>query len=118
MNKIALSLGVAAMLVTGLAQALQTESRTARIASCESAKPAQIVSMIKNDFLQNRLPRWADDKKLLGTSTPVVWVQDDQIVQNGDSWQIPLKVRGTKVDRTYTVKVDCKAGDLEYSLPQ
>lgn len=118
MNRIALSIGVAAMLAVGAAQAQQTESRMAKIAGCEGAKADQLIAMVKNDFLQNRLPRWADDKKLLGTSTPVVWVQQDQVVQNGDDWQIPLTVRGTKVDRNYTVKIDCKAGDLAYSQPQ
>lgn len=119
MNKIALSVtGLVFAFSAGVAQAQQSEQRVVTIANCEQTTATQLSTMVKNDFLQNLLPRWADDKNLLGTSTPVVWVNQDQVTQNGNDWQLLLTVRGTKIDKTYTVKVDCKAGKLEYSHPQ
>ncbi|NLS55631.1 protein YebF [Hafnia alvei] len=119
MNKITLGVaGLALAFSAGVAQAQQSEQRVVKIANCEQTTAAQLSTMVKNDFLQNRIPRWADDKTLLGTSTPVVWVSQDQITQKGKDWVLQLTVRGNKVDKNYTVNVDCKAGKLEYSHPE
>lgn len=119
MNKITLGVaGLALVLSAGVAQAQQSEQRVVTIANCEQTTATQLSTMVKNDFLQNRIPRWADDKALLGTSTPVVWVNQDQVTQKGSDWVLKLTVRGTKVDKNYTVNVDCKAGKLEYSHPE
>lgn len=84
MNKITLGVaGLALALSAGVAQAQQSEQRVVTIANCEQTTATQLSTMVKNDFLQNRIPRWADDKALLGTSTPVVWVNQDQVTQRG-----------------------------------
>ncbi|MEQ5186556.1 YebF family protein, partial [Providencia alcalifaciens] len=39
--------------------------RSAPFASCVNLDNNQLVTRVKNDYLQNRLPRWQDDKNAL-----------------------------------------------------
>ncbi|MBU3894244.1 protein YebF [Serratia rhizosphaerae] len=119
----ATGLGLATVLAvilgfTGSAQAQQHEQRTAKVGLCAGLQAADVAAQVKRDFLQNRITRWASDKKLLGTATPVAWVSPDAVSGEDDLWQVPLTVRGSKADKTYRVTLNCKTGDIAYSEPQ
>lgn len=121
MNKTGLGLAAVLLAMVGVvatAQAQEQEQRTAKIGQCVGLKAADAGAQVKRDFLQNRITRWESDKRLLGTATPVAWVSQDAITGKGDVWQVLLTVRGTKLDKTYQVTLDCQTGDIRYSEPQ
>lgn len=101
-----------------LAQAAESEIRTATVAPCSNAGKDEIAALVKRDYLQNRIPRWDTDKKTLGTSTPVAWVVPDSISGDNAKWNIPLKVRGDHTDKTYQVTLNCQLGEISYSTPR
>ncbi len=116
MKRTGLSVAVALLAMAGAVQA--QEQRTAKVAQCTGLQPAEVAAQVKRDYLQNRITRWASDKKLLGTATPIAWVSPETITGKDAIWQVPLRVRGTKQDKTYNVTLDCNVGEITYSEPQ
>ncbi|GBU13202.1 hypothetical protein AwEntero_18030 [Enterobacterales bacterium] len=104
--------------VMQVVQAAEPESRTATVTPCGNASKDEIAALVKRDFLQNRITRWDADKKLLGTSTPVVWISSDSITGDNAKWNIPVKVRGDRTDKTYPVTLNCQLGEITYGNPQ
>ncbi|CAI0765381.1 protein YebF [Serratia entomophila] len=100
------------------AQAQAQEQRSAKVALCAGLQPAEVAAQVKRDFLQNRITRWESDKKLLGTATPIAWVSPDAISGKDQVWQVPLTVRGTRLDKIYNVTLDCNSGEITYGEPQ
>ncbi|ADW74484.1 MULTISPECIES: protein YebF [Rahnella] len=120
MKKIILGVVMAVAGMSGLSQVAQAdepEVRTATVTPCSTATKDEVAALVKRDFLQNRIPRWDADKKVLGTSTPVAWVVTDSISGNNARWNIPLKVRGDHTDKTYQVTLNCQIGEISYSTP-
>lgn len=120
MNRIILSAVLVAAGLSGVVQAAQTseqQNRTATIAPCNDAGKDEIAALVKRDFLQNRITRWDADKKLLGTSTPVVWIATDSITGDSANWSIPLKARGDRSEKTYPVTLNCQLGQIIYGAP-
>ncbi|HIE0441260.1 protein YebF [Serratia marcescens] len=119
MKKTALAIALLAMMGASTAVWAQVqEQRSAKVGQCAGLQPADIAAQVKRDFLQNRITRWEADKKLLGTATPIAWVSPDAITGKEQVWQVPLTVRGTKVDKTYNVTLNCNTGEIAYSAPQ
>src|SRR5688572_6587282 len=120
MKKIILGVVMAVAGMSGLsefAQADEPEVRTATVTPCSTATKEDVAALVKRDFLQNRIPRWDADKKVLGTSTPVAWVVTDSISGSNAGWNVPLKVRGDHTDKTYQVTLNCQIGEISYSTP-
>ncbi|NIC27447.1 protein YebF [Serratia plymuthica] len=119
MKRTGLSVAVALLAMAGLTTAVQAqEQRTAKVAQCTGLQPADVAAQVKRDYLQNRITRWASDKKLLGTATPIAWISPEAITGKDAIWQVPLTVRGTKQDKTYNVALNCNTGEISYSEPQ
>lgn len=118
MNKITSTMAVTALLLASAAQAQGNPDRSGKIANCENAKAAQISATVKGDFLSNRLPNWNEDKSILGTSTPVVWISPSNITQQDKLWTILMTVRGSRSEKSYQVNIDCQSGYVAYSQPQ
>lgn len=93
--------------------ATSDEARTAHFISCEKLNEVQIGAQVKNDFMHNRLPRWQDEKAILG-SKAVAWVNNNNITQTPEGYQVPLDVRGAKKDLRYNVQVDCVKNTITY----
>lgn len=89
--------------------------RSAPFANCTNIDNDQIAVRVKNDYLQNRLPRWQDDKKLLG-SKPVANINANEVVKNGNNYQVTLGVRGARTDLRYNVAVNCDDNTITYTL--
>ena len=94
------------------------EQRTAKVGQCAGLQPADIAAQVKRDFLQNRITRWEADKNCWAQLPPIAWVSPDAITGKEQVWQVPLTVRGTKVDKTYNVTLNCNTGEIAYSAPQ
>ncbi|MFI8415675.1 protein YebF [Serratia sp. NPDC078593] len=116
MNQMKSILAVALLAMATSAQAQQV--RTAKVAPCTGLQAPDIAAQVKRDFLQNRITRWDADKKQLGTDKPIAWVNPDAIVSKDDVWQLPLTVRGSKLDKIYRVTLNCKSGEISYTAPQ
>ncbi|CNJ87925.1 protein YebF [Yersinia aldovae] len=116
MKKTGLTLVLATVLAGMTVSAQAQEPRVAKVAACPGLNQSQVATQVKRDFQQNRITRWTLDKKLLGTDSPVVWINTVDITGNDDIWQVPLTARGNKGDKTYQVVLDCKAGTITYTL--
>lgn len=90
-------------------------SRSAPFANCINQDSNEIVARVKNDYLQNRLPRWLDDKNTLGPK-PVANINANDIIKTGNNYQIMLTVRGARTDLRYNVDVNCDEGKITYVL--
>lgn len=93
------------------------EQRTAKVGQCAGLQPADIAAQVKRDFLQNRITRWEADKSC--------WAPQPRSLGSARMpsparirWQVPLTVRGTKMDKTYSVTLNCNTGEIAYSAPQ
>ncbi|HEI8864619.1 TPA: hypothetical protein SLG40_000056 [Serratia odorifera] len=119
MNKTRWSWMVALVAVAGLTGTAQAQQlRSAKVAQCSGLQAADVAAQVKRDFLQNRITRWDADKKQLGTATPIVWVSPDAIVGKDNVWQVPLTVRGSKMDKIYNVTLNCNQGEIAYSVAE
>ncbi|ATM86195.1 protein YebF [Yersinia massiliensis] len=116
MRKTGLALVFAAVSAAIIGNVQAQEPRVAKVPTCTGLNQSQVATQVKRDFLQNRITRWENDKKRLGTDKPVVWISEVDITGKDDIWQVPLVVRGNKGDETYEVVLDCQAGSMTYTL--
>ncbi|MBI6547892.1 protein YebF [Xenorhabdus lircayensis] len=100
--------------VSFTATAVENE-RMAKFISCENLTKEQVAAQVKQDFLQNRINRWDKDKKQLGTSKLIAWVNVNDITGDENALQVPLIVRGSKRDKSYNVTIDCQKKTISYS---
>ncbi|KEA51462.1 MULTISPECIES: protein YebF [Mangrovibacter] len=115
MNKTGFLTGcMVAFALMSVSAAANAVTKRVSLIPCENMKAENIAATVKNDYLQNRLQRWSDDQKALGQNDPVAWVNVKDMHHNGDTWVVPLVVRGQKQDLHYQVTVDCKAGNADY----
>ncbi|WP_226570641.1 protein YebF [Mangrovibacter yixingensis] len=115
MNKTGILTGcMAAFALLAVSVTVDAAAKRVSFISCENMKADNIAATVKNDYLQNQLQRWSDDQKALGQNDPVAWVNVKDMHHNGDTWVVPLVVRGKKQDLHYQVTVDCKAGSADY----
>ncbi|CAM3932697.1 protein YebF [Xenorhabdus thuongxuanensis] len=89
--------------------------RVAKFISCKNLTKDQVAAQVKQDFLQNRINHWDKDRKQLGTSKPIAWVNVNDITGDTNALQVPLIVRGTKKDKSYNVTIDCQKETISYS---
>ncbi|MBD2785445.1 hypothetical protein ID858_10125 [Xenorhabdus sp. DI] len=89
--------------------------RVAKFISCQNLTKDQVAAQVKQDFLQNRINHWDKDRKQLGTSKPIAWVNVNDITGDTNTLQVPLIVRGTKKDKSYNVTIDCQKETISYS---
>ncbi|MBC8953697.1 protein YebF [Xenorhabdus sp. PB62.4] len=89
--------------------------RVAKFISCKNLTKDQVAAQVKQDFLQNRINRWNEDRKQLGTSKPIAWVNVNDITGDENALQVPLIVRGSKKDKSYNVTIDCQKETINYS---
>ncbi|WP_350305302.1 protein YebF [Photorhabdus viridis] len=113
-NSVGLSGAALLLTVSFAASAVSEGKRVDKFVSCDNLTKSQIVAQVKRDFLQNRINRWSEDKKQLGTSTPVAWVNEENITGDKDILKVPLTVRGSKRDKDYRVVVDCQQNTISY----
>ncbi|KMJ45583.1 protein YebF [Xenorhabdus khoisanae] len=90
-------------------------NRVAKFISCKNLTNDQVAAQVKQDFLQNRINRWSEDRKQLGTSKPIAWVNVNDITGDENALQVPLIVRGSKKDKSYNVTIDCQKETINYS---
>lgn len=100
-------------MANGLAQTVSAQIPA--LSDCSNMTSQQLANFAKKDFLQDRLPRWDETKKALGSGNPVVWVNENDIVAKGDSRIVPLKVRGRSSDKQYMVNIDCQKSEISYT---
>ncbi|TKI08231.1 protein YebF [Martelella alba] len=93
-----------------------TDVRTFKVSACPDLNAIQVADLIKQDYTENRFPRFEDDKQALGSDNIVAWVNPEDVTGTGDDWQAPLQVRGAAADRSYQVSLDCQKGEISYSL--
>ncbi|AYA40479.1 hypothetical protein HZS38_08665 [Xenorhabdus nematophila] len=89
--------------------------RVAKFISCKNLTKDQVAAQVKQDFLQNRITHWDTDKKQLGTSKPIAWVNVNDMTGDQNALQVPLIVRGSKKDKSYNVTIDCQKETISYS---
>ncbi|WP_193015159.1 protein YebF [Proteus sp. FME41] len=87
--------------------------RSAPFASCINLDNNQLVTRVKNDYLQNRLPRWQEDKKALGPK-PVASINANEVIKMDNNYQMILNVRGARTDLRYNVQVNCDDNTITY----
>lgn len=80
---------------------------------CKLGYEENVVNIVHDDFLHNRIPRWEQDKTVLGTDKPTLSFQRPKI--DGDAYFVPFKATGPKASKEYFGMVDCKNLSVEYS---
>lgn len=91
--------------------------RSAPFASCVNLDKDQLAARVKNDYLQNRLPRWQDDKKALGPK-PVVNINASDVIKMDNNYLVTLNVRGARTDLRYNIEVNCDKQTITYVSPK
>ncbi|AYY81032.1 MULTISPECIES: protein YebF [Proteus] len=91
--------------------------RSAPFSSCVNLDNNQLVTRVKNDYLQNRLPRWQEDKKALGPK-PVASINANEVIKMDNNYQMVLNVRGARTDLRYNVQVNCDDNTITYVSPK
>ncbi|QAV25066.1 protein YebF [Proteus hauseri] len=87
--------------------------RSAPFSSCINLDKDQLAARVKNDYLQNRLPRWLDDKKELGPK-PVATINANDVIKMDNNYHVTLNVRGARTDLRYNVEVNCDEKKITY----
>ncbi|MBG3080409.1 hypothetical protein I4632_09300 [Proteus mirabilis] len=116
-------LGIALLLVVSFGASAESVDvnkdvvRSAPFASCVNLDNNQLVARVKNDYLQNRLPRWQEDKKALGPK-PVASINANEVIKMDNNYQMVLNVRGARTDLRYNVQVNCDENTITYVSPK
>ncbi|EMI5489134.1 hypothetical protein REJ26_004434 [Providencia stuartii] len=114
-KKISCVVGSCVLLFSSVAfSANQEEGKAAPFISCDKLSEPQIAAQVKNDFMHNRLPRWTDEKALVGKKA-VAWVNSQDVTKTATGYEVPLTVRGSKKDLQYNVVVDCEKSTITYN---
>ncbi|CDG87869.1 protein YebF [Xenorhabdus bovienii] len=109
-------LGTGILLSVSLTTASAAENdHVAKFVSCKNLTKDQIAAQVKQDFLQNRIHHWDKDRKQLGTSKPIAWVNVNDMTGDRNALQVPLIVRGSQRDKSYNVTIDCQKDTINYS---
>ena len=84
--------------------------------SCSQTSDAKAKEFVKNDFLQ-RMTRWEDDAKFLGTRTPAItWGKIERMsTENEEVLNIPFQAKGPDATKEYFGMYQCKKGFVEYA---
>ncbi|CAQ83935.1 MULTISPECIES: protein YebF [Photorhabdus] len=114
-NRVGLSGAALLFTISFTVSAVPETKRVDKFVSCDNLTKSQIAAQVKRDFLQNRINRWSEDRKQLGTSTPVAWINVENITADKDVLEVPLTVRGSKHDKDYRVVVNCQQNTISYS---
>ncbi|OCQ52838.1 Colicin-M immunity protein [Photorhabdus australis subsp. thailandensis] len=114
-NRVGLSSAALLFTISFTVFAVPESKRVDKFISCDNLTKSQIAAQVKRDFLQNRINRWLEDRKQLGTSTPVAWINVENITADKDVLGVPLTVRGSKRDKDYRVIVDCQQNTISYN---
>ncbi|WP_036769769.1 protein YebF [Photorhabdus australis] len=114
-NRVGLSSAALLFTISFTVFAVPESKRVDKFISCDNLTKSQIAAQVKRDFLQNRINRWLEDRKQLGTSTPVAWINVENITADKDVLGVPLTVRGSKRDKDYRVVVDCQQNTISYN---
>lgn len=83
-------------------------------ADCQTFDPAGAESIVREDYLKNRLPRWKHDRQQLATLTPELHFGAGQNGGTG-GYMLPFSVESAQAKIHYSAIVDCKYGSVEYS---
>lgn len=114
-KKLAVILGGCVLALSSFAlSANQDEGKAAAFVSCGNLTEPQISAQVRNDFMHTRLPRWAEEKALLGNKA-IAWVNDKDVIKTDSGYTVPLVVRGSKKDLQYRVLVDCTNNTITYN---
>ncbi|CAG9422114.1 protein YebF [Providencia alcalifaciens] len=114
-KKMAVVLGGCALVLSSFAfSANKEEGKAAAFVSCGNLTEPQIAAQVKNDFMNNRLPRWSDEKAAVGKKA-VAWINDNEVTKTEEGYILPLVVRGSKSDLHYRVTVNCKNDTITYN---
>lgn len=86
--------------------------------SCYQTSDEQVKEFVKTDFLQ-RLTRWDDDAKFLGTTTPdITWGRIERISTVNDQEEVlnvPFEASGPDASKGYFGMYQCKDAVVEYA---
>ncbi|MTC59144.1 hypothetical protein GKR50_03815 [Providencia rustigianii] len=114
-KKMAVVLGSCALVFSSFAFSVNTdEGKAAPFVSCGNLTEPQVAAQVKSDFMNNRLPRWTEEKAAVGKKA-VAWVNDSEVTKTDDGYVVPLVVRGSKSDLHYRVAVNCKNNTVTYN---
>ncbi|HGN1705771.1 TPA: protein YebF [Providencia rettgeri] len=114
-KKMAVVFGTCAFIFSTFAlSANNEEGKAAPFVSCGSLTEPQVAAQVKSDFIHNRLPRWTEEKAVLGKKA-VAWVNDSEVTKTETGYTVPLTVRGAKKDLYYSVSVDCQNNTVTYN---
>ncbi|EKT56286.1 protein YebF [Providencia sneebia] len=114
-KQVGILFGSCALLFSSMAlSANKDEGKAAPFVSCKNLTEPQVAAQVKNDFMHNRLPRWTEEKDLVGKKA-VAWINNQDVVKTETTYKIPLIVRGSKVDLHYHVVVDCENNTITYN---
>lgn len=87
--------------------------------SCFQTSEGEVTSFVKRDFLE-RLTRWDDEAKLLGTRTPEIkWDRIDRASSDSEAEKVltvPFTAKGPDASRKYFALYECKEKRVEYSI--
>lgn len=86
--------------------------------SCYQTTDEQVKAFVKTDFLQ-RMTRWDDDAKFLGTTTPdIIWGKIERMSTVNDEEEVlnvPFEASGPDASKEYFGMYQCKDGVVEYA---
>ncbi|OTA20744.1 Colicin-M immunity protein [Xenorhabdus beddingii] len=108
-------LSAGGLLAVSLTATAADNERVAKFISCKNLTKDQVAAQVKQDFLQNRINHWDEDRKQLGTSKLIAWVNVNDMTGDENALQVPLIVRGSKKDKSYNVTIDCQKETISYS---
>ncbi|HFP9309462.1 TPA: YebF family protein [Raoultella planticola] len=83
-------------------------------ADCVADFDRQAADLVKQDYLENRLPRWNEEVSKLGTSTPEL--SFDNVRTDAGAYSVKFKATGPNSTIERVGMVDCKNHSIEYSV--
>ncbi|HBT3176795.1 TPA: hypothetical protein MBF38_004793 [Klebsiella aerogenes] len=82
--------------------------------NCQTEYDKQAIDIVKQDYLENRLPRWSEEVSKLGTPTPTLSFGNVRI--DAGAYSVDFKITGPKSTIDRIGIVDCKNHSVEYSI--